>query len=37
VTKAARKIHTKSFAREEKSSGWDLCLWEGTQKRREIT
>ena len=37
ATKAARKIHTKSVAKEEKSSGWDLCLWEGTQKGREIT
>ena len=24
ATKAARKIHTKSVAKEEKSSGWDL-------------
>ena len=37
ATKAAINIHTKSVAREEKLSGWGLCLWEGTQKRREIT
>ena len=36
ATKAARKIHTKSVAKEEKSSGWDLCLWEGTKMKRRL-
>ena len=37
ISKAVRKIHMESDRRIEKWSVRDLCLWEGTQRKREIT
>ena len=37
ATKAIRKIRRQLGSKGRKQLGQDLCPWEGTQKKREIT